>query len=284
MNKAIYIGQLTLNVTLPTSGDTAGISIGDRAVSAAMINGRSGIETLYISEVADDAIGRHIISVLNSAYVDTTSVDRYTEGASPVRVTARGNDSKAVLHAAYPAEPVNPIWPRINPGDTVAYGSFMTLDRRNHQRILELLGHAQARKAHTVCLPYFDTMQVPRTTRVMPEVWECLEAASLVIATAGDIAILFPGESTAQAYRDHILFYCPKCIILDHSTLTVHYHEGDTHIASEPTAASFRDNQEQWAAACTAAAVRALTLGISDPHALLHEIGSTGSATLHTGI
>ncbi|MDE6377764.1 MAG: hypothetical protein K2K72_03365, partial [Duncaniella sp.] len=158
MNKAIFIGELALNITLPSRGSlTATASIGDRAVNAAMLLGKMGVETVFMGEVAADSVGDHIVGTLADCGVDTSSIDRFSEGASPVKISspstgtaAKGN---AVIHASYPAEPVDPRWPRIDEGDVLAYGSFIALDKRNHDRLLEIVGYAASRKAQTVYLP-----------------------------------------------------------------------------------------------------------------------------------
>lgn len=282
MNKAIFIGELTLHINLPAPGeDTATTRIGDRAVNAAMLLGKMGVETLFMGEVAADAVGDHIIAALDSAKVDTKSVDRFTEGASPVRIAATESSEasggcNAVIHASYPAEPVDPLWPRINEGDVAVYGSYMALDKRNHARVLEVVSHARARKAETVYLPYFDRTQVPRTTRVMPEVWECLEQASMVIATTADLAALFPGEEPVAVFRDHILFYCPRCLVMDYATLTMHFFDHDTSWTKKchPTTL----DEFHWTSGALAGAVRALTEGMRDPD----EIMNTANETAHS--
>lgn len=285
MNKAIYIGELTLNVTL-SSDDTAVTRVGDRAVAAAMLDARMGVDTMFVGEASADTVGDHIVNTLAGAHVDTTSVDRFTEGASPVRIesaAAADGDSRAVLHAAYPSEPVNPIWPRINEGDVMVYGSYMAIDKRNHKSVIDLVSYANARKAETVYMPYFDTRLVPRITRVMPEVWECLEQASLIIATVDDLATLFHGESPADAFRAHILFYCRRCLVADYSTLSMHFYDGDSSwtLKCHPT-----DNDSfHWTAAIIAGAVRALTEGITDPDDIMAKANETAHARLsETGI
>ena len=81
MNKVIFIGELTLNVSLLPDGN-ASTRVGDRAVGAAMLDGRMGVETLFVGEAGADAVGDHIVSRLTDARVDTKSVDRFTEGAT----------------------------------------------------------------------------------------------------------------------------------------------------------------------------------------------------------
>lgn len=283
MNKAIYIGELALNVTLPVGkGGVASTSIGDRIVSAAMLDGKMGVETLFVGEAAADPVGDHLVNALNEAGLDTASVDRFTEGASPVRIeSGKAGDDRAVLHASYPSEPVNPVWPRVNEGDVVVYGSFMVLDKRNHARVMDLVNHARARKAETVYMPYFDLRQVPRTTRIMPEVWECLEGASMVIATTGDLQALFPGEDAGAAFKDHILFYCRRCLVMDFATLTMRFYDGDESwtLKCHPT----ENSEPQWTAGAVAGAVRALTEGMRDPDDIMAKANETAHSELSEG-
>ncbi len=283
MNKAIYIGELALNVTLPAGkGGVASTSIGDRIVSAAMLDGKMGVETLFVGEAAADPVGDHLVNALNEAGLDTASVDRFTEGASPVRIeSGKADDDRAVLHASYPSEPVNPVWPRVNEGDVVVYGSFMVLDKRNHARVMDLVNHARARKAETVYMPYFDLRQVPRTTRIMPEVWECLEGASMVIATTGDLQALFPGEDAGAAFKDHILFYCRRCLVMDFATLTMRFYDGDESwtLKCHPT----ENSEAQWTAGAVAGAVRALTEGMRDPDDIMAKANETAHSELSEG-
>lgn len=280
MNKAIYIGELTLNVTLSPAG-TAVTRVGDRAVAAAMLDAAMGVDTMFVGEASADTVGDHIVDTLAGAHVDTTSVDRFTEGASPVRIASAAtpdDDSRSVLHAAYPSEPVNPIWPRVNEGDVMVYGSYMAIDKRNHKSVIDLVSHARARKAHTVYLPYFDRQLVPRITRIMPEVWECLEQATLIIATVDDLATLFPGETPADAFRSHLLFYCRRCLVIDYADLTMRFFDGDASwtLKCHPTA----DDSFHWTAAAIAGAVRALTEGTTDPDDIMAKANETAHSRL----
>lgn len=281
MNKAIYIGELTLNVSLSPDGN-ASTRVGDRAVAAAMLDAEMGVETMFVGEASADTVGDHIVDTLHRSHVDTSSVDRFTEGASPVKIasvaTTPEADTRAVLHAAYPTEPVNPVWPRINEGDVTVYGSYMAIDKRNHKSVIDIISHARARKAHTVYLPYFDRQLVPRITRIMPEVWECFEQASLIIATVGDIDALFPGESPADAFRAHMLFYCRRCLVLDYANLTMHFFDGDESwtLKCHPTT----DDEFHWTSAAIAGAVRALTEGTTDPDSIMAKANETAHSRL----
>ncbi|MCI9285123.1 MAG: hypothetical protein HFJ91_04900 [Muribaculaceae bacterium] len=283
MNKVIYIGELALNVELSHDG-SASTRVGDRIVSAAVLDGMMGVETLFVGEASADAVGDHIVGYLDKNGVDTRSVDRFTEGASPVRISAASSpDEKGtVIHSAFPSEPVNPVWPRVNEGDVVIFGSYMALDKRNHQQIIDLLKHSSARKATVVSMPYFDIKRVPRITRVMPEIFDNLEVADLVLLTRHDLDALFPGEETAAAFRDHILFYCKRCMVMDRDALTMHFFDGNESwtLKCHPTDL----DEAHWTAGAVAGVARALAEGMTDPDDIMAKANETAHSELAAGI
>lgn len=277
MNKAIYIGELTLNITLKPDS-TATTKVGDWAVNAAMLDGRMELPTLFVGEVAADAVGDHIVAHLEDSKVDIKSIDRYTEGLSPVRIAGSDPDAKIVGHEKFPAEPVNAIWPRIDEGDVVVFGSYMALDGRNHDRLLDLLKYAKARKATVIYLPYFAPYQVPRITRVMPQVFDSLELADLVIATIDGIKAIFPGDDIAATFKEHILFYCPKFLCMDAGKKEMTFFNGDETWSKKCHPS---DNTDfQWYAGALAGAVRAMVLNHPDADDIMEAANETAHSEL----
>lgn len=281
MNKAIYIGELALNVSLCADGH-AETGVGDWAVNSAVIDGRMELPTIWIGEAAAGTVGDHILKYLNDAHVGTDSIDRFTEGVSPVRIFAGGDQSGTVDHSDYPDEPVNAVWPRIEEGDVVVYGSFMTLEERNHARLLDLLRHAKARKAYLVYLPYFEQHQVPRITRVMPAIFDCLELADLVVGREADIRAIFPDGSMDAVFKDHILFYCRRFMHLDPAEKVIRIFDGDESWTKKchPTT----NTEFQWSAGALAGAVRALTEGTRDADEIMNFANETAHSELATSI
>ncbi|MCM1164234.1 MAG: PfkB family carbohydrate kinase [Muribaculaceae bacterium] len=281
MNKVIFIGELALNVSLSTDG-TATTRVGDRTVGAAMLDGSMGIDTLFVGEAGADAIGDHIVTKLETSKVDTKCIDRYTEGKSPVRITSDNRPEASVMHTDYPGEPVNPVWPRINEGDVVVFGSYMAIEERNHQRVMELASHARARKAKVVYLPYFEPSQVARITRVMPEIFDNLEAADLVVATTSDLAALFPTQSIEKAFNDHIKFHCQRCLVLDKANLKMHFFDDNESwtLDCHPTDASDFD----WTVGAIAGVTRALVEGMKDPDDIMAKANETAHSQLASSL
>ncbi len=281
MNKTIYIGELALNVSLCADG-RADTGIGDWAVNAAIIDGRMEVPTIWVGEAAADTVGDHIVSCLEASNVDCTSVDRFTEGVNPIRVMKDGDRATTVDHTRFPAEPVNAVWPRIDEGDVVVYGSYMTLEERDHPRLLDLLRHAKARKAYLVYLPYFESHQVPRITRVMPSVFDNLELADLIVGRDADIRAIFEGHDIEAIFKNHLLFYCPRFLHLDPTAKKMRFFDNDESwsLDCHPT----ENNEFQWSAGALAGIVRALVEGHRDPDELMNAGNETAHSELASSI
>lgn len=281
MKKAIFIGELTLNNTLlPDRGVKA--HVGDRIVAAALLDGSMDLPTTFVGETASDAVGDRIVTTLADAKVDVSSIDRYTDGASAVRIAASDLSAAPAIHTDYPPEPVNPVWPRIDEGDVVVFGGFMAIEERNHARVLELVRYARSRKAEVVYLPYFETSKVRRITRVMPQIFDNLEAATMVMASADDLAAIFPGETPDKTFKDHILFYCPRCLVVDHKEMQMHFFDHDRSWTAKchPSDTSVDD----WVAGAVAGTVRALAEGMRDPDDLMERANETAHSTLASSL
>ncbi len=277
MNKAIFIGELALNIELKSDG-TATILVGDWAVNASVLDGRMGVDTSFVGEAAADVVGDYIVSYLTSAGVGVKSVDRYTEGVSPLRVTSDTVSGKTVGYEQFPSEPVNAVWPRIDEGDVVVFGSYMALEERDHDRLMDLLKYAKARKALIVYLPYFQEQQVPRITRVMPAVFDDLELADIVVARTEDIKRIFPGEDMGAVFKDHILFYCRRFLHIDAADKLMRFYDGDASWTEKCHPADHSDFQ--WYSGALAGLTRALTEGMRDPEELMRRADETAHSEL----
>ncbi|MDE6326021.1 MAG: hypothetical protein K2M02_07600, partial [Duncaniella sp.] len=128
---------------------------------------------------------------------------------------------RLVVYGREPDVEFDTVWPRIEPDDVVVFGSYFSLNDRVRPRLLDLLEHARARKATVVYLPYFETFQVPRVTRVMPSVLDNMELADVIVTTTDDLQLIFGNRDAADNYRLHIEFYTPRFYNIDTASATV---------------------------------------------------------------
>ncbi len=228
MKKVIAIGQSVLDIIHLDGRPTASFT-GGRIANMAASLGRCGISVEYVSECATDSVGDMIVDFLKRNGVGTASVDRFTEGQSQVSLIFRTSDGaeRYSEYVNYPSSRFDVLWPRIDEGDIVVFGSYFAIDDNPRRGLLELLNYAQQRKAIIVYLPGFQPQLCPRITRVMPAILENLELADIVIARQSDMEKIFGKSDSTQVYKDHILFYCPNFIFMDsNNRIDVHTPSG----------------------------------------------------------
>lgn len=230
MKKIICIGECSLNVVLASDGRPMGSMPGGRVVNAASILGRDKFNVVMASEASSDPVGDILAAYLSGSGVDISSLDRFTEGRTPLNVftMADGDEAPSALtrYEYYPEECFDIVWPRVDEGDIVLFGGYYAIDRRMRQRLVRFLEHAVERKAVLVYLPGFLPQQEPRITRVMPAILENLEMAHVVVARNVDLSLIFGVDNTDTCYHNHIDFYCRSLVSVDVSCGSISYYAG----------------------------------------------------------
>ena len=212
MSKRVYfISEPAIRINILPGGDLKW-EIDDLLTNTALDYG----DCAFIGRVSADVTGRLIMERLDTR-VDTRGVEVYSDVPVPLTVAADTGTARPALYALPSGEAFNPVWPRFEEGDIVVWGGYFSLDKSVHQRLTELLKYASARKARMVYIPYFTELQVPRVTRVMPEIFDNLELAQTVVATTGIMNRLFDSPDLKSMYHDHVKFYAPRFYALEKS-------------------------------------------------------------------
>lgn len=227
MKKIICIGECGLDIIF-RNGQPESSNPGGRIVNAAAMLAKAGLPVYMASEASQDHVGDIVVDFLKQAGVDVRSVDRFTEGRTPVMLYFTESDGRLSVsrYEQYPEECFDIVWPRIDEGDIVVYGGYYALDKRMHERMSQLLNHAVERKAVLVYLPGFLPQLETRITRVMPAILENLEYAHLVIARNTDLKLIFGVDNDGTAYHNHIDFYCRSLINVDIPNHRINYYSG----------------------------------------------------------
>lgn len=227
MKKIICAGECALDIIFD-GGKPVGSMPGGRIANAAAILARAGLPVSLAGEISADKVGDILADFLTEAGVDMTSVDRFTEGRTPLNIftTESQGLSDVTRYEQYPDKCFDIIWPRIDENDIVVYGGFYALDARMRPGLSQLLDYAAERKAVTVYLPVFLPQQEPRITRVMPAILENLESADVVVARNNDLKLIFGVDEGERCYHDHIDFYCRSMINIDTACQRICYYSG----------------------------------------------------------
>lgn len=215
MRKIIAIGESVLD-TLYHGAQPVKAMVGGRIANATASLGLTGVPVTFCSECCADSVGDIIVDFFTRHRVNTSSIDRFTDGStqlSAIFLGSGGAPDKIVNYGVYPdADRFDVVWPRIDEGDIVLFGSLYAIDQPQRERVYELLSYAVERKAVMVYLPGFQHGINFRITRVLTAILENLELSSVVVAHERDLADIFPGEDAERAYHNHFEYYCP-CFI-----------------------------------------------------------------------
>lgn len=227
MKKIICIGECALNLVFE-KGMPLGAIPGGRIAAAAALMGREGLPVVMASEVSADPVGDMAMKALTDAGVDTSSVDRFTEGRTPLLVFTSEADGtpQVTRYENYADEAFDIVWPRVDDDSVVVFGGYYALDRRMRTRMLPFLNHCAERKATMIYVPGFMAQQESRITRVMPAILENLELAHIVIARNNDLHIIFGTPDDRSCYSNHIDFYCRSLINADTTCRKLNYFSG----------------------------------------------------------
>lgn len=284
MRKLIFIGECNYNIVLDAAGTPVGAMPGGVIACAAAVLGKLGYDVLMASEAATDAVGDLVVKRLMAANVDVRSVDRYTEGRTALNVYVRdsqGAASSAVRYEAYPDEAFDIVWPRIEADDIVVFGGYYAVDPRMRKRLQQLINNAAERKAMLVYLPGFIGDRQPRLTRIMPQIFENLEIADLLITRSSDLEMLFGVKSPQECYLKHIDFYCRSLVNIDQTCARISYYSGKqmSCVDVDPACCS----SMMWQAGVVAGIVGALSENCSGRDALLQPDASLRESIIKGG-
>lgn len=236
MRNIIAIGESVLD-TLFDGTQPVKAFVGGRVANATASLSMAGMTTRLVSECTTDRVGDIIIDFMHSKGVDTTSVDRYPDGATRLAAIFEDQHGKQIVnYGAYPKQRFDVVWPRINEDDIVLFGSLYAVDLPQRARLYELLKYAAERKAILVYLPGFQHGIGYRITHVMPHLLENFELSHLVLAHQADLDTIFPGEDGAQAHHDHIAFYDNTFVYIAPSCQITAYTRNLTVTAEQPQA------------------------------------------------
>ncbi len=247
--KIIIIGESSLEVIfendLPKDSFPGGVLL-----NAAAKLGDAGRQVNFVSEAANDHVGDIIVRFLESNGVEIRSIDRYTEGTTPVQLIFQGaGKESSVRYGSYPQESFGVVWPRIDPDDIVVFGGYYSVNPRGHDRIYDIIKYASERHAIVIYVPNFDMNRVHRITRVMPAILENFESSNLVLTRTSDLRDIFGKDDAAKAFRDHVSFYSFNMVNFDASSETLKFfHRKSVEEAGAGSAASGR----QWFAGVVA--------------------------------
>lgn len=221
MKRIIIIDGCSANIIFPAADSSMPIATttlpGGRLQRSAIALCEARRTVSMMGEAGRDPLGDLIVNHLDNIGIDTSCIDRYSDGAVTPSILIFPSDpvTRSTVYPVNMAEHWDSTWPRIEASDIVVFGGFFSLQPRVRNRLTEFLAYARERHLLTVYLPGFNPALAPAVTRYMPSILENLELADVVVTSTPDLAHLFGISNPADAFSRKVNFYTPLMINFD---------------------------------------------------------------------
>ncbi len=238
-------------------GSQLGWMPGSPLQNAAIMLAEDGMKVSMVAEAARDSVGNLLCRTLEQAGVDIRSIDRPGDGTpTPSSIYFPAQASAApVIYTPQPSERFDAVWPDIDPGDIVIFGSAVVLQPRMHQFMADFLDHIADRNAISIYAPLLTPGEVTRITRATPAILEYLEHAHITVMRRTDTTMLFSCSDPGKCYNNHIRFYCRTMVYCDSEPNRVEIYQNDRNASA---AAKENPDTLMWLAGALAALAKAI--------------------------
>lgn len=216
MRKVIGIGETILDIIFENNQPSAAVP-GGSVFNGIVSLARCGIKVCFISETGNDHVGNIILNFMRENGIDTSCVNVFPDGKSPVSLAFLNekSDAEYIFYKDYPKQRLDVELPQINEGDIVVLGSYYALNPTLRDKVVELLEEAKNNNAIVYYDPNFRSTHKGEAVRLTSTIIENYEYASLVRGSSDDFRNLYQLEDAEKIYKDKIKFYCPNFIYTD---------------------------------------------------------------------
>ncbi len=238
MAKIIGIGETILDIIFKENQPTKSVP-GGSTFNSMITLGRLGVTALFITEIGNDRVGKIILDFMCENNLTTKHVDLFdtTNAMTPVSLAFldEKNDAQYAFYHRFPDKRLDFLWPTVEPGDLVIFGSYFAVDPILHSQITEFLSYAKEQKAIIYYDVNFRESHAHEAMRIMPIFLENLELADIVRGSKDDFSVLLNETDPQKIYRNHISFYTPNFIYTDGGNgIDIFCNAGHNHIETYP--------------------------------------------------
>ncbi len=211
MRKVIGIGETLLDIIFREGQPTAAVP-GGSVFNGIVSLARAGVPVCFISETGNDRVGDIILRFMRDNGIDTTHVNVFREGKSPVSLAFldERSDAEYLFYKNYPAQRLDVDLPRIDEDDIVVLGSYYALAPVVRDKVTELLDRARTAGAIVYYDPNFRASHKEEAIRLAPTIIENLEYADIVRGSQDDFAYMYGLRDADRIYKEKVKFYCPN--------------------------------------------------------------------------
>ena len=212
MRKIYAIGESLLDIIF-RKGQPQTAKAGGSMLNSAVSLGRIGLPVSFISEYGLDDVGNMIDAFLKENSVDTSSVNRYTDGNTAIALAFldEKNDAHYSFYKNYSEKRLKFNFPEIRNGDIVLCGSFYSVSVEIREKFKGFIGSAGKSNALVIYDPNFRKSHLEELESLKPLIIENIQMATVLRGSDEDFSNIF-GSGNAEEAWEAIREYC-QCLI-----------------------------------------------------------------------
>ncbi len=213
MRKIFTFGETILDIIFE-GHDPVAARPGGAMLNTAVSLGRTGLPVFLISEITHDIAGCWIIEFLKKNDVNTQFLQLYENGKTPVSIAALDDKGEATynFYKNYPEKRLTDLFPVIEQGDIVLFGSFYSITLSIRKMVKEFIMRAKEAGAMIIYDPNIRKNHAQDVKELMPAFEENLSFADIVRASRDDLFNIFETRSE-EDWMERVDKFCRNLII-----------------------------------------------------------------------
>lgn len=202
-NINIYtIGETVYDIIFENEEIVSG-KAGGSMLNASVSLSRAGCKVGFITELGNDKLGNTILNFLSTNHINTTFINRFDNGKTPVALAFLDKQKNATysFYKQYPQERMPQPFPEIQKDDIVLFGSFFGVNPEVRDQVKRFVEHAKAAGAIIIYDPNIRHPKDHGMEMIIPMVFENFAFADLVRASHEDFKNLFDIDTPKEAHN-----------------------------------------------------------------------------------
>lgn len=212
MRKIYGIGETVFDIIFKNDKPQAA-KAGGAMLNSTVSLGRIGLPVSFISEYANDNVGKIIDNFLSENGVGTEWVDHYKNGKTKLALAFLNerNDASYTFYQDYPQNRLNIDFPEIRRDDIILCGSIYSVTSEIRKKFIELITNAKGNDAIVIYDPNFRPTHSSDLKMLMPMIIENMQSAKLVRGSDEDFKNIFGANTVDEAWKE-VMKYC-NCLV-----------------------------------------------------------------------
>jgi fructokinase len=212
MRKIYGIGETVFDIIFK-SGQTQAAKAGGAMLNSTVSLGRIGLPVSFISEYADDNVGKIIDNFLHENGVGTDFVDHFKEGKTKLALAFLNekNDASYTFYQDYPELRLNIEFPTIIKDDIILCGSIYAITDEIRKKFMDLISMARKNGAIVIYDPNFRPSHSSDLKKLLPLIVENMQNAKLIRGSDEDFKNIFGATTPDEAWKV-VSKYC-NCMV-----------------------------------------------------------------------